>query len=50
MQLIYLYYNEDYVVLIVNYYCSSFDDLVTATLVSAVRQCVLALVMVGIVY
>ena len=45
MQYIYLYnYNEDYVVLIVNYYCSCFDDLMTARLVSAVRQCVLALV------
>ena len=41
---IYLYYNEDYVVLIVNYYCFGFYDLVTARLVSAVQQCVLALV------
>ena len=44
MQLIYLYYNEDYVVLIVIDYYFSFDDLVTARLVSAVPQCVLALV------
>ena len=37
---IYLYYNEDYVVLSLNDNYFSFDDLVTTRLVSAVRQCV----------
>ena len=51
MQWIYLYYNEDYVVLIVNHdYYFSFDDLVTARLVSAVRQCVLVIFSYRLVY
>ena len=37
MQKIYLYYNEDYVVIIVNDYYFGFDDLVSARLVSVVR-------------